>query len=145
MKSKQDGLERPGRLFGWALAFTGLAIVGALLVAWVGVAAAVVWMGIPLHLAALAMVRRFADFHRRWAGRQLGEPIPRPYRRIPASLGMWRRLLATIKDPATLRDILWLLVNATAGFTLTLLVASFWLGALWYVVQPLLWLIFPRL
>jgi len=138
------GVDRAGRLFGWALALTLLAVVAALLATWVTVTASLwtIWIGIPLTLGAVGMMRRFADFHRRWAARQLGERIVRPYRPIP-SAGMPRRLLAILQDPATWRDYLWLLVDATAGATITSLVVGLWAAVAWYLVLPFLWLFIP--
>src|SRR5262249_36759814 len=70
-------------------------------------------------LASLPAVRWYADFHRRWAGSMLGTEIPSSYR--PARPGnALVRLWGTARDPATWRDVLWLLVNSTAGLTLTI-------------------------
>ncbi len=49
---------------------------------------------------------------------------------------MWLR--TTLTDPATWRDIVWLLLNAVVGFTLTLLSAVLFLACAFYLVYPLL-------
>ncbi|MFD4204965.1 sensor histidine kinase [Micromonospora tulbaghiae] len=60
------------------------------------------------------LARRWANWHRSRAGRLLGTPLAaRPALRVPA-----RRAWA---DPATLRDLLWLPVNALTGTVLGLL------------------------
>lgn len=60
------------------------------------------------------LARRWANWHRSRAGRLLGTPVAaRPALRVPA-----RRAWA---DPATLRDLLWLPVNALTGTVLGLL------------------------
>jgi signal transduction histidine kinase len=140
-------IDRPRSVFGWSLALTLLAIVGVLLVVAVTVAAALVpvWVGVPLTLGALARVRRYADLHRSWAGRQLGEAIPSPYLPVPASAGRVGRLLAAVRDPATWRDLAWLLVNGTAGAALVSLAFALWASIAWHAVLPLLWALVPQL
>ncbi len=49
---------------------------------------------------------------------------------------MWLR--TTLSDPATWRDIAWLLVNAVVGFTLTLLSAVLFLASVFYLIYPFL-------
>jgi signal transduction histidine kinase len=147
MRSRGNDVERPAYLFNWALALTLLALAGALLLSWLVVTAslAVLWIGIPMTLGALGMIRGFANFHRDWAARQLGAPIPRPYRRIPASANLYQRTLAILRDPATFRDALWLVVNSSAGVALTSLVVGLWGGVVYNLVLPFLWMLFPEL
>jgi signal transduction histidine kinase len=98
------------------LAFAGLALF---ILTITGFGLVLVSVGIPLLLASLPAVRWYADFHRRWAGSMLGTEIPSSYR--PARPGnALVRLWDTARDPATWRDVLWLLVNSTAGLTLTI-------------------------
>jgi signal transduction histidine kinase len=145
-RSPKD-MERPRSVFEWSLALTLLAIVGVLLVVAVtgAVALVPVWVGVPLTLGALARVRRYADLHRLWAGRRLGEKIPSPYLPVPASAGKLSRLLAAVRDPATWRDLAWLLVNGTAGLALASLAFVLWASIAWHAVLPLLWALVPEL
>ncbi|WP_103889445.1 sensor histidine kinase [Actinacidiphila yanglinensis] len=104
-------------LLGWSLVLLlASAAAFALLMLW-GMAAGLVLMGagLPVTLLATALVRRFADRHRGWAGRWGGEPVARPYLPIPA--GNWlTRLRAILSDPATWRDCAWLAVDSVAGW-----------------------------
>src|SRR5215211_4310508 len=96
-----------------------------------------VWVGIPMLLAFVPATRWFANCHRTMLASFLGEPIPRPYKKPPMpGVLMWLR--TTLTDPATWRDIVWLLVNAVLGFTLNLLSAVLFLAAIFYLVYPLL-------
>ncbi|MEW2525937.1 sensor domain-containing protein [Streptomyces sp. NPDC047071] len=80
----------------------------------------------PLVLTA---VRAYATLHRRHAGEWAGVPIPVPYRQEPARpargvVGQVERCGRMLKDPATWRDLQWLLVNMTFGFVPAVLAPS---------------------
>ncbi|MET7395915.1 sensor domain-containing protein [Dactylosporangium sp. NPDC005572] len=82
-------------------------------------------VGLGLVLAPLVqlLVRRYADLRRTLAGRWSGIDIPRPYRPMPpkAFIGSPRRWLWLVRDPATWRDLLWLLAGAPVGLVTGLL------------------------
>src|ERR1022692_3449562 len=69
-------------------------------------------------------VRWLAGLTRQLAGRWCGTPIAAPYRPLPAGqhISVWwwlrRRLEWLLSDPATWRDLLWLAVDACAGWVL---------------------------
>ncbi|MFC6015970.1 sensor histidine kinase [Plantactinospora solaniradicis] len=71
--------------------------------------------------AVTLAVRDLANLNRRLAGRWTGEEIPVPYRPEPAGAGLWGRYRWMITDPATWRDLLWLLVSIPVGLVLGLL------------------------
>ena len=90
---------------------------------------------------ALLAIRRLAMLTRRLMERWCGVPIASAYRPRPVGpgrLGYQRRMSWLLGDPGTWRDLLWLVVNATAGLVLLLLPAV--LTGLGVVVflQPLL-------
>ncbi|MEV7171549.1 sensor domain-containing protein [Streptomyces sp. NPDC093224] len=74
----------------------------------------------------LESVRGFANFRRVWAHSWCGltidagyRPLPEPDR--PGLAARARRLASMLRDPATWRELLWLWVDASAGFLLALL------------------------
>ncbi|MBM7169386.1 sensor domain-containing protein [Streptomyces sp. G44] len=74
----------------------------------------------------LTAVRKYADAQRGWAAAWSGVDIPAPYRPFPAGLrggvaGQVERCTLMLKDPATWRDLQWLLVNMTAGAVVAIL------------------------
>ena len=77
--------------------------------------------------AALLASRRLANLTRRLAGEWSGVEIAVPYQPPPSSssakLPFRSRLLWLVSDPATWRDLLWMTVNATAGWAIALLPA----------------------
>jgi signal transduction histidine kinase len=111
----------------WCLTITSLSLI-------------VLSLGIPATLLACAGIRRYADRYRQWVGQFTGVPILRPYRQLPETgwLPMFRAL---VRDPATWRDLAWLLVNMTAGFALALVPGAFLLATCWYLALPLVFLI----
>jgi len=72
-------------------------------------------------------VRGLTDLQRRLAQEWSGVRIERPYRQsVPAPPGTWNRwqlYREQISDPATWRDLLWLLVEVPVGLVLGLLPA----------------------
>ncbi|MGW1872858.1 sensor histidine kinase [Streptomyces sp. NPDC001975] len=71
----------------------------------------------------LGGVRDVADVRRRLADEWCGVRIPSAYRPMPANANPWTRTLALLQDPQVGRDVLWLLVDMTAGFVTALLPA----------------------
>jgi signal transduction histidine kinase len=128
------------RLLAAALAVSVLAFVGLAVLAVVAVSTALipVWVGLPLVLGAVGLLRGFTGLHRTWAARTLGVEIERPYRQVRGR-GLITRLKATARDPATWRDMAWVLVNATVGMALRLTSVALLAAALGGLVFPLVW------
>ncbi|MGI8769672.1 MAG: sensor histidine kinase [Propionibacteriaceae bacterium] len=97
----------------------------------------VVWIGIPMLLVSTALLRAFVTPWRIWSGWVLGHEIVRPYRAIPTG-GWFARLRWIVTDSATWRDLVWVLVNITAGFSLAILTVALLAGSLFYLAYPVL-------
>jgi signal transduction histidine kinase len=128
--TSRDRVAWPDAALGWVgvrlsacahgVVLAALALVEVIVAALVAVAVAVpgVW----------AVVREVAELTRRLSGRWCGVPIASPYRPPPANGGLAvadgaglsrrqrRRWMLT--DPATWRDLLWLVVNPFVGAAL---------------------------
>jgi signal transduction histidine kinase len=133
------------------LAMIGLAITNVPLLAMSVVALAlapVPFLGLALVPWAMTLVRMRADLERRLASRT-GVLISRPYHPVPeqAMPGSWQLFRWTVTDPATWRDLAWLvpgaIVSAGLGVIcvavplyglagLTLAPFWIWLGTGWY-------------
>jgi signal transduction histidine kinase len=87
------------------------------------------------------VVRWRADLERRLAARS-GVLIARPYSPVPEKVGFggWRRFRWILTDPATWRDLAWLLPGALIGFALGLLTLLIPLYGLIGVTLLPLWL-----
>lgn len=137
MAATEDHETGRFHLLGWAFVQPLLAGLGVALWCVTATATALipVWIGILLVLGLIVLVRGFADLHRLWAVRALGVRIPRPYRPMPQR-GWFARLKTIAGDPSTWRDILWLLVNGTAGLTLSVLSLALFAAGLGGLVLP---------
>lgn len=106
------------------------------------------FLGLALVPWTMTLVRMRADHERRCAS-QIGVPVSRPYHPAPerAMAGGWQRFRWTVTDPATWRDLAWLIPGAIVGFSLgaicvlvplyglaglTLTPLWIWLGTGWY-------------
>ncbi|MEU1814121.1 sensor domain-containing protein [Streptomyces roseifaciens] len=107
----------------------------------VSLAFTVLGIGLFTTPVALAGVRAHAALRRRQARAWADVEIPGPYRPLPARrpglAGRVEHCTALLKDPATWRDLLWLLVDATAGAFLALLPATLVLHLPWRLVLAL--------
>ena len=104
------------RLWGWSVLMgcAALAAVWIMPVLLVALVLVPLWVGVPFTVLVLGWVRDAADLHRLWAIRYMGTPIPRPYR-SHAGANQVERLQAVTSDPATWRDVRWLVSNAVVG------------------------------
>lgn len=125
-----DRTARP-RL-GGSLAYLAVALpvgvagcLGFLVLTAFGLVASAIWVGIPILMTVTMCWRGVARFERGWIRATLGIEIPTPYRTPPPG-PPFRRWRAKLADPATWRDIVYVIVRGP------LCVAEFVLvGALW--------------
>ena len=107
----------------WSLTATALAAACLVLfvVTVTGAALVTVWVGIPMLLSGMYLVRPIADLHRRQLARvDGGAAIESPYLATPSG-NLLVRVRALFRDPATVRDAWWLLVNGTVGLGLAII------------------------
>ncbi|MBW8483034.1 sensor histidine kinase [Actinomadura parmotrematis] len=123
-------LQAPGRGFRlWLLSVPALFAATALLVS-LGLAGA--GIGIVLVPAAVVAVRRLADTARRLTGEWTGHRVERPYLPEPAGPeSAWGRFLRLVSDPATWRDLAWLLADPFVAMFTALLPALLLLYGAW--------------
>ncbi len=124
----REALLAAGR--GLVLAVSGLGVSMALFILSV-LSIAFVPLGIGLITTpyVLELVRRHADWRRLKAATWSDVRIPVPYRPLPADLrpglaGRVERTTLMLKDPATWRDLGWLMADMSVGFTLSVLAAA---------------------
>ena len=132
------------RLAGWGLVMSLLSLVGIAVGSVVITAGSLgtAVIGVPLTLLTVRWLRGLADGRRLWAANVMGVPIARPYRPMPDG-NMFTRFVAVATDRATYRDLLWVLVDVTAGLFLAILPISMLLGTVFYLVYPLLVAVTP--
>ncbi len=116
-----DAQRRISALY-WAIVLSVLSVLGVVLLSLTITSFAIVLVsvGIPLLAICLPLTRKLANVHRRWAADRLGAEIISPYLPQPEGyllVSLWRRT----KDPATWRDLLWLVYNSTIGLGIYLI------------------------
>jgi signal transduction histidine kinase len=98
-----------------------------------GFGTAITLVGVPILIGTMWAWRWIADFERRLIGRLVGAEIPSPYRPEPDGANWWRRVAARAADPATWKDLAFLLLQLPLGivsFTVAVAVLGTGLGAL---------------
>ena len=108
------------RLLWWAPVVTVFAAVSLVMfiLTVTGSALIVVWVGIPILLAAMAVTRPIAQFYRRRLTHIDGKGIIESPYLAPRSGNLLIRVQALFRDPARRRDAVWLMVNGTVGLAL---------------------------
>jgi signal transduction histidine kinase len=136
----------PWRATGWAVVHLLLSAVALALfvIEVVAISLTPITVGALMLFVVVPMVGGLAGWHRQLAAHYLGEPVaPMPYRPTQG-LSLLGRLWRWACDPARWRDLLWLLLDFVLGFTLTLLVVTFFLAIVWYLIYPFLFAVTPR-
>jgi signal transduction histidine kinase len=100
-----------------------------------GVALTLVWVGIPVMLAVTTCWRAVARMERGWVRVTLGVPIERPYRSLPTG-SVFRRWRAKMADPATWRDIAYLVLRLPLCLAEFVIVVVLWFYSLATITLP---------
>ena len=98
-----------------------------------GVSTAITLIGIPVLVGSVYAWRWLAELERRLIGRLVGVEIPSPYRPDPVGGRWWTRFAARLADPATWKDLAFLLLQLPLGilsFSITVSVFGFGLRML---------------
>jgi signal transduction histidine kinase len=108
-----------------------------------GVGTAVTLIGIPVLIFTVYAWRWLASVERRVIGSLTGVEIPNPYRPEPPGASWWDKLKARLADPATWKDLVFLLLQLPLGivaFVVALCVLGCSFGTLlapaWYWSVP---------
>jgi len=80
-----------------------------------GFGTAITLVGIPILIGTMWAWRWLADLERSLIGRLVGVEIPSPYRPDPEGGRWWRRVAARLADPATWKDLAFLLLQLPLG------------------------------
>ncbi|MCK2221723.1 sensor domain-containing protein [Actinomadura sp. ATCC 31491] len=98
---------------------------------------AVVWVGVPLAMATVLMWRGGAMLERRMLRAAFGVRIADPYRRRPEG-GVGAHLQWLVTDPATWKDLGYLLMLLPLGAVEVAVSVALWLGSAGLLLAPLL-------
>jgi signal transduction histidine kinase len=115
---------------GFALALLGIPVALALFI-WTAIAVPFTLLGVGAYLAppGILATRAFANLHRRLCRDWFGRPVAVPYKPMPkfswTPAGAFSRIGHLLGDPATYRDLVWLVWMASGGFFLSLIALGF--------------------
>jgi signal transduction histidine kinase len=99
-------------------------------------------LALPLLPGAVEPLRLLADAERERVGRKLGRPVQRPYLRREG--GHWKRSRTALRDPATWRDLAWMISHGVTGVVIGLVAVALWPAVVSSLTTPLYWWAFPR-
>jgi signal transduction histidine kinase len=102
--------------FWLVLLITGFSLGAGLLI---------IWVGLPILVVTVALGRLGARIERRLVHAALGEDVGDPYRR-PTQGSVWARLRVRATDPATWRDLTYLVLLTPLGVVWAVLVSVLW-------------------
>ncbi|MGW5722452.1 sensor histidine kinase [Amycolatopsis sp. NPDC003865] len=119
----------PLRIFAFVLVLVTMVL---------GIATTMLWIGIPILIAATSLVRGFADLERRWTGAMLDADIPAPRRR-PHGPGLLQTWQARLVDPVTWREVNYVLLAFPLG------IVEFVAGIVSVAVPPFGIFVAPRI
>jgi signal transduction histidine kinase len=100
-----------------------------------GVALSILWVGIPLVGATIMAWRWGARLERRWIGATLGNAIADPYQPLPEG-SRRRRWRVIVHDPATWKDLAYLLLLFPLGVLWSAIVVTVWTAAVGLLTLP---------
>jgi signal transduction histidine kinase len=101
-----------------------------------GVGTAVTLIGIPVLIGTVYAWRRMAGIERSLIGTLTGVRIPSPYRAEPAGASWWDRLKARLADPATWKDLVFLLLQLPLGIASFVIAVCVLCVSLGFVFAP---------
>lgn len=106
----------------------------------VGVGTVIVWVGLAVLAISMLVWRGFAQFERTRVHTMLGTYIATPYRPLPEHRGRWT---TRIKDPATWKDMTYLLLMLPVGIAEFTIMVTCWSVGLWLLTLPLTFIWLP--
>lgn len=132
-------------LLGRSVTTIVTSLIGLVLfVAWIAaVALAPISITAPLLVPITAIVRAYANAHRRGASWLLGTHVPAAYRSTEGQ-GVFRRIVTIVRDPASWRDALWLLLRSVVGSVTSILAVALFASSVFYLIYPFLYWVTPQ-
>ena len=101
-----------------------------------GVGTLIIWVGVFVLALTVLAWRGGAWLERRWVRAMLGVEIPDPYRPAPSG-SPWRRARVVASDPATWKDLAYLVVLFPLGLLWFVVTLTLWTAALGLLTAPL--------
>ncbi|HYQ64145.1 sensor domain-containing protein [Actinophytocola sp.] len=101
----------------------------------IGVSTLIIWVGLAVLAVAMLVMRGLATLERLRVHALLGTYIASPYRPAPER-GRWT---SRVKDPATWKDMAYLVLMLPIGIAEFVITLVLWSGSLYLALLPLYW------
>lgn len=106
----------------------------------VGLSTVIIWVGLAALAVAILVMRGLAGLERMRVHAMLGTYIASPYRPLPDK-GRW---VSRVKDPATWKDMAYLVLMLPLGIAEFVIVVVAWAVSLYLTLLPVWWLWAPH-
>jgi len=83
-----------------------VAVVVSMTGFWLGLGLSLIWIGVPLLMGVMFLVRGLATVERARIAPVIGRAMPHPYYKRPATPTFWRRVLTPLTDGQSWLDLL---------------------------------------
>jgi signal transduction histidine kinase len=115
----------------------GLAyFVGLVVLTSVSAGTMIIWVGVLGFALTMILWRGAAIFERRLVRLAFGVEVPRPYRALPTGGNLFRKWKAMAADPATWKDLVYLLLAFPLGTAEFVLSVALWSASLALITMP---------
>jgi hypothetical protein len=101
----------------------------------VGIGTAIIWVGVAVLAVGVLVMRGLANLERLRVHKMLGTYVASPYRPLPER-GRWR---TRVKDPATWKDMAYLVLMLPLGIAEFTIMVVCWAVSLYLTLLPLYW------
>jgi signal transduction histidine kinase len=131
---RQLGRDTQFVLIGFPLGL--ITVVVSMVGFFLGLGLSVLWIGVPLLMAVMLLVRGFATVERARIAPVLGRRLPHPYYKRAAGPSFWRRVFTPLSDGQSWLDLLHAMFRFIPSTIAFAFVVTWWAGALGGLTFP---------
>jgi signal transduction histidine kinase len=114
-----------------------LAVVLSMTGFWLGLGLSLIWIGVPLLVGVMLLVRGLATVERARIAPVIGRRMPHPYYKRPSGPGFWAQVRAPLTDGQSWLDLLHAMFRFIPSTIAFAFILTWWAGALGGLTFPL--------
>ncbi|HET6530329.1 MAG TPA: sensor histidine kinase [Actinoplanes sp.] len=133
--ARQLGRDTLYVLVGFPLGL--IAVVLSMTLFWLGVGLSLIWIGVPLLVGVMLLVRGLATVERARMAPVIGRRMPHPYYKRPSGPGFWAQVRAPLTDGQSWLDLLHAMFRFIPSTIAFAVVLTWWVGAVSGLTFPL--------
>jgi signal transduction histidine kinase len=131
---RQLGRDTQFVLIGFPLGL--ITVVLSMVGFFLGLGLSLIWIGVPLLMGVMMLVRGFATIERARIAPVIGRRMPHPYYKRATGPGFWRRVFAPLSDGQSWLDLLHAMFRFIPSTIAFCFVVAWWAGALGGLTFP---------